>query len=116
MGGQNMTAECMQVTQRLWDANISAEFSQKENVKLKFELQDALERSIPYMVIVGEREIAEGKVVVKDLAAKSEENVPLEILAKTLCEKGVVPVGCEFAAEMAKNGKYHLPIHGNMPK
>mmetsp|Transcript_11100 Transcript_11100/g.24501 ORF Transcript_11100/g.24501 Transcript_11100/m.24501 type:complete len:640 (+) Transcript_11100:1165-3084(+) len=106
--GQNMTVECMKIAQRLWDANISAEFSQKENPKLKFELRDALDRVIPFMVIVGESELAEGKVLVKDLAAAKEDKVLLDELVEALFKKGVVPVGCEFAAEMAKEGKYCL--------
>ena len=90
----------MKLTKVLWDANISAEFSQQENPKLKFEIANALDRQIPFMVIAGEEEAKEGKCKVKDLKARTEETVDVSDLVKTLRSKGVVPVGCEFAMEM----------------
>jgi len=100
--GQNMMEHTMAVTKRLWDANVSAEFSPLENRKLKFELANALEREIPFMVICGEDEWKEGMCKVKDLKNKTEETVKVEDVAKILRGKGVVPVGCEFAAELMK--------------
>ena len=89
----------------LWDANISAEFSQQVNPKLKYELADALEREIPFMAIVGEEEVQSDTCKVKDLKARTEETVPICELVATLRKKGVIPVGCELAAELlAQNG------------
>jgi histidyl-tRNA synthetase len=98
--GDGMIKERMKITRILWDAKISAEFSQKENPKLKFELKDALDRAIPYMVIVGEEELKEQKCKVKDLDKKTEDLVPISELVSCLRSKGVIPVGCEFAAEI----------------
>lgn len=98
--GDNLLRERMKLTKVLWDANISAEFSQQENPKLKFEIANALDRQIPFMVIAGEDEAKEGKCKVKDLNARTEETVDVSDLVKTLRSKGVVPVGCEFAMEM----------------
>uniref|UniRef100_A0A7S2LH49 Histidine--tRNA ligase, cytoplasmic n=2 Tax=Skeletonema marinoi TaxID=267567 RepID=A0A7S2LH49_9STRA len=98
--GDNMLRERMKLTNVLWDANISAEFSQQENPKLKFEIANALDRQIPFMVIVGEEETKQGKCKVKDLNARTEDTVDVSDLVKTLRSKGVVPVGCEFAMEM----------------
>lgn len=84
----------------LWDANISAEFSQQDNPKLKYELADSLEREIPFMAIVGEEEVQSNTCKVKDLKARTEETVPMSELVVTLRKKGVVPVGCELAAEL----------------
>jgi len=98
--GDNLLRERMKLTKVLWDANISAEFSQQENPKLKFEIANALDRQIPFMVIAGEEESKEGKCKVKDLNARTEETVDVNDLVKTLRSKGVVPVGCEFAMEM----------------
>ena len=95
-----MLRERMKLTKVLWDANIAAEFSQQENPKLKFEIANALDRQIPFMVIAGEEETKEGKCKVKDLNARTEETVYVSDLVKTLRSKGVVPVGCEFATEM----------------
>ena len=92
--------ERMKLTNILWDANISAEFSQQDNPKLKFEIANALDRDIPFMVISGEEETKEGRCKVKDLKARTEETVEVKDLVATLRGKGVVPVGCEFAMEL----------------
>ena len=101
--GENLLSERMKLTKVLWDGNISAEFSHQDNPKLKFEIARALEDQIPFMVIAGEEEAKEGKCKVKDLNARTEETVDVTDLVKTLRGKGVVPVGCEFAAEMLNN-------------
>ena len=98
--GENLLRERMKLTKVLWDANISAEFNHQENPKLKFEIANALDREIPFMVISGEEEAKEGKCKVKDLKARTEETVDVADLVKTLRSKGVVPVGCEFAMEV----------------
>jgi len=98
--GDGMMKERMKVTRILWDAKISAEFSQQDNPKLKYELTDALEREIPFMVIVGEEEVKEQKCKVKDLKARTEETIAMADLVSNLRSKGVIPVGCEFAADL----------------
>jgi histidyl-tRNA synthetase len=98
--GDGMMKEKMRVARILWDANISAEFNQQDNPKLKYEIANALDREIPFMVIVGEEEAKENKCNLKDLKARTEESVSLDDLVKTLRRKGVIPVGCEFAAEL----------------
>ena len=98
--GENLLRERMKLTKVLWDANISAEFSQQENPKLKFEIANALDRQIPFMVIAGEEEAKEGKCKVKDLNARTEETVDVSDVVKVLRGKGVIPVGCEFAMEV----------------
>ncbi|KAI2504569.1 Anticodon binding of tRNA [Fragilaria crotonensis] len=98
--GDHMLKEKMRITRMLWDSNISAEFSQQENPKLKYEIANALDREIPFMVIVGEEELKSNQCKVKDLKARTEDLVPLDQLVKTLRSKGVIPVGCEFAADL----------------
>jgi len=98
--GAGMMVERMKLTKLLWDSKISAEFSQQENPKLKYEIADALERGIPFMVIIGEDEVKEGKCKVKDLKARTEESVSMSELVSVLRTKGAIPVGCEFAVEM----------------
>jgi len=108
--GDNMMIERMKVSQLLWDSNISAEFNQQENPKLKFEITNALDRDIPFMVIIGEDEAKENKCKVKDLKARTEETVDQHQLVSTLRGKGVVPIGCEFAAEMMVAEKDKISI------
>ena len=91
----------MKLAKLLWDANLSAEYSQQESPKLNAQLRNALERNIPFMVIIGEKELAEKTCNVKDLKAETEDTVPIADLVTTLRKKGVIPVGCEFAAELA---------------
>ena len=98
--GDGMMKHRMRLAQMLWDANISAEFSQQDNPKLKYELANALERGIPFMAIVGEEEVKDNTCKVKNLAARTEETVPMSQLAATFRRMGVVPVGCELAAEL----------------
>jgi len=100
-----MMVERMKVAKLLWDANISAEFNQQENPKLKYEIANALDRNIPFIVVIGEDEAKEKKCKVKDLNARTEETVDQSELAATLRAKGVVPVGCEFAAEIMATEK-----------
>ncbi|EJK56825.1 hypothetical protein THAOC_23204, partial [Thalassiosira oceanica] len=90
--GENLLHERMRLARVLWDANISAEFSQQENPKLKFEIANALDRQIPFMVISGEEEAREGKCKVKDLANRTEETVAVSDLVTILCGKGVAPL------------------------
>jgi len=90
--GENLLHERMRLARVLWDANISAEFSQQENPKLKFEIANALDRQIPFMVISGEEEAREGKCKVKDLGNRTEETVAVSDLVDVLCGKGVAPL------------------------
>jgi histidyl-tRNA synthetase len=100
--GGGMMKEKMKIARLLWDANISAEFSQQENAKLKKEVVNALDREIPFMVVVGENELAESKCQVKDIKANTAELVLISELVSTLRKMGVIPVGCEFAAELLR--------------
>jgi len=99
--GEGMLKERMKLAKLLWDANISSEYSQQESPKLNAQLRNALDRNIPFMIIVGEKELAEKTCNVKDLKASTEETVPIANLVATLRKMGVIPVGCEFAAELA---------------
>ena len=98
--GEGMIAERMKIAKLLWEGNISAEYSQQENPKLAKEITNALERGVPFMVVIGEEELKESKCKVKDLGAREEVLVPMSELVSTLLERGVVPVGCEFASQM----------------
>jgi histidyl-tRNA synthetase len=100
--GENMMAERMKLAKLLWDGNISAEYSQQENPKLAKEITHALDREVPFMAIIGEEELKEGKCKIKDLKAREEVLVAMEDVVSTLIERGAIPVGCEFAAEMRK--------------
>jgi histidyl-tRNA synthetase len=82
----------MKVSQLLWKNNISAEFSHQDNPKFKKQLDESLERGIPYMVIIGQDELEKGVIKVKDMKAHSELEVPQDSLISTLESMGCLPL------------------------
>ncbi len=69
-GGKGFTGllmERMQVAKTLWDAGIKAEFAYKQKPKLPAQFKSAEQNGIPFAVILGEDEQAQGKVKIKEL-------------------------------------------------
>ena len=64
----------MSVARACWEEGVSAEFSE---LKLKFALKDALDRGVPYLIVVGDEEWKVGNVKIKELAVKVEEEVAI---------------------------------------
>jgi histidyl-tRNA synthetase len=58
----------------LWDAGVKAEFLVNKRRQKHFDY--AKESRIPLMVIVGEQEIKEGVVQLKDLEASNDVSIP----------------------------------------
>ena len=90
--GAGMIAHRMKIANILWKANISAEYSSKESPKLKPQLDDVLERGIPYMIVFGDDEIKRGTVKVKCVKAITEDDVALENIVDYLQSKGCNPI------------------------
>ena len=93
-GGEALKRK-MSVARACWDEGVSAEFSE---LKLKFALKDALDRGVPYLVVVGDEEWKVGNVKVKELALKVEEEMRVEEVAgwvqgRAAGEGGGVEVG-----------------------
>ena len=93
--GANTLTHRMKIAQRLWKADISTEYSVKENPKLKSQMDDCLARGIPFMAIFGESEMASGVVKLKDMNAHTETDVKLEDLVAALTTAGCSTVGEE---------------------
>lgn len=92
--GNGMQAQRMQICSRLWQAGIRAEFGYKPNPKMGDQLTYALDSGIPYMVIFGGDELAKGVLKIKDLAAKTETEVPTGDLVQELINRlGQRPAG-----------------------
>ena len=69
-GGKGFTGlltERMQVAKMLWDAGIKAEFAYKQKPKLPAQFKSAEQSGIPFAVILGEDEQAQGKVKIKEM-------------------------------------------------
>ncbi len=90
--GAGMIAHRMKIANLLWKANISAEYSSKESPKLKPQLDDVLERGIPYMIVFGDDEIKKGTVKVKCVKAITEDDVALENIVDYLQSRGCNPI------------------------
>ncbi|TMW58730.1 hypothetical protein Poli38472_010289 [Pythium oligandrum] len=65
----------LELCKELWRANIAAEIMQLENPKFTKQLHHALESGIPYMVVIGEDELAKGEVKIKEMSSKDEVTV-----------------------------------------
>ncbi|ETW01584.1 histidine-tRNA ligase [Aphanomyces invadans] len=79
----------LEVCQKLWAAHIAAEILPSENPKFVKQLQHALDTGIPYIVVLGEDEIANHQVKVKVLATKEEVTIDENDLIATLRRFGV---------------------------
>ncbi|CAD6193506.1 unnamed protein product [Caenorhabditis auriculariae] len=84
---KNLLKERMKICKELWDDGIKAEFAYKANPKLLTQLQYCEERKIPLVIIIGEREIQEKIVKLRNVASREEEDVPLSSLANAIREK-----------------------------
>ncbi len=80
--------ESLKVTQMLRDANICTEMS-FERKKLAKQFKFADQKQIPFVIVIGEEEIANQTVTVKNLKEGSQETVKLENLILELKIKGL---------------------------
>ncbi|XP_073132671.1 histidine--tRNA ligase, cytoplasmic [Henckelia pumila] len=71
-----------ELVSELWGAKLKAEVM--INKRVMKHIDRALESRIPFMVIVGERELSEGIVKLKDIAAATEHEVPRSRLVEEL--------------------------------
>jgi histidyl-tRNA synthetase len=68
--------DALKIAQSLRDGGVSAEFEVMGR-KMGKALEDADKRSFDFAVIVGERELKEGTVVIKDLKKREQSTVPI---------------------------------------
>jgi histidyl-tRNA synthetase len=80
---QELKVEALKISQMLREAGISVELEVMGR-KMTKALEDADRRKVDYAVIVGERELNESAVVVRDLAKHEQTTVKLEKLAETI--------------------------------
>ena len=77
---EEQKGEALKIAQMLRNAGISVEFEIMGR-KMAKALEDADKRKVDYAVIVGERELKEGKVVFKDLCKREQAEVAISMLA-----------------------------------
>jgi histidyl-tRNA synthetase len=79
----SVKTDALKIAQTLRNEGISAEFEVMGR-KMGKALEDADKRSFNYAVIVGERELKEGTVVVKDLKKREQCTVPIAGLVEKI--------------------------------
>jgi histidyl-tRNA synthetase len=80
---EEQKGEALKIAQMLRDAGVPAEFEIMGR-KMAKALEDADKRKVDYAIIVGERELKEGKVVVKDLSKRTQAEVEIKALAQKI--------------------------------
>jgi histidyl-tRNA synthetase len=81
--GDETRAEALKISRRLTDAKIVVEFEVMGR-KMSKALEDADRREIDYAVIVGKKELEEGKVSLKDLKKREQTTLRIEELPEAL--------------------------------
>lgn len=77
---KGLVEERLKLCQILWDAEIKTEHSYKGNPKILHQLQYCEENSIPYAVIVGEEEIKNNQVKLRDIKTRAEDTISRDAL------------------------------------
>jgi len=80
---QELKAEALKISQTLREAGVSVEFEVMGR-KMAKALEDADKRKVDYAVIVGERELKEDAVVVRDLAKHKQTTVEIAKLPEKI--------------------------------
>ncbi|KAJ7338211.1 hypothetical protein JRQ81_010904 [Phrynocephalus forsythii] len=74
----NFLAERMKLITKLWDAGIKAEMFYKKNPKMLKQLHYCEERGIPLVAILGQEEMNNGVVKLREVSSREETCVPKE--------------------------------------
>ncbi|NXY78192.1 SYHC protein, partial [Glareola pratincola] len=81
---KKLLEERLKLISELWDAGIKAEVLYKKNPKLLNQLQYCEETGIPLVAIVGEQELKDGVVKLRDVATREEVNIRRESLVEEI--------------------------------
>ncbi|XP_040297699.1 histidine--tRNA ligase, cytoplasmic-like isoform X1 [Bufo bufo] len=76
--------ERMKLITMLWNCGIKAEMLHKKNPKLLSQLQYCERTGIPLVAIIGEQELKDGVVKLRDVATREEVNIPREYLVEEI--------------------------------
>uniref|UniRef100_A0A0C9QXR6 Histidine--tRNA ligase, cytoplasmic n=1 Tax=Wollemia nobilis TaxID=56998 RepID=A0A0C9QXR6_9CONI len=74
----------VKLVSELWAGKLKAEFALTSSRKIGKQIQNALESGIPYMLIMGENELNRGLVILKDIEANKQEEVPRDNIVDEL--------------------------------
>lgn len=83
---EQLRGEALKISQMLRDADITVEMEVMGR-KMAKALEDADRRNIDYAIIVGEQELKEGSVVIRNLKRREQKSVQIEKLVKATREQ-----------------------------
>ncbi|KAM3926054.1 histidine--tRNA ligase, cytoplasmic-like [Leptodactylus fuscus] len=76
--------ERMRLIAALWSSGVKAEMLHKKNPKLLAQLQYCERAGIPLVAIIGEQELKDGVVKLRDVTTREEVNIPREYLVEEI--------------------------------
>jgi histidyl-tRNA synthetase len=85
---EKLKGEALNISRVLRDAGISAEV-EVSGRKVAKALEDADRRKMAYVIMVGEKELKEKAVVIRDLEKRKQEIVKIEGIADAIRDKGI---------------------------
>ena len=80
---ETMKGEALKISQMLRESGIAVELEVMGR-KMAKALEDADKRGMDYAVIVGERELRQGKAMIKDLAKRTQAEVKIPAIAEKI--------------------------------
>ena len=78
VGKVNLTSKRLEIVNQLWDAGIKAEILYEDIPKVDKQMNYALTNKIPYVIFIGEDEIKQNKVKLKNLKTKEQTTIEIE--------------------------------------
>lgn len=84
--GKGLVEEKLKLLRELWKNGVAAETLYDENPKPDKQIKAALEAKIPYLIWIGENELARGILKLKNLEKKTEEDVSRENIVEKIKE------------------------------
>ncbi|XP_028815823.1 histidine--tRNA ligase isoform X1 [Denticeps clupeoides] len=81
---KNLLEERLKLTAELWDAGVKAEVMYKKNPKLLSQLQHCEDTGIPLVAILGEQELKDGVVKLRNVTTREELNIPRDSLIEEI--------------------------------
>ncbi|KAL7927747.1 hypothetical protein ACQKWADRAFT_317928 [Trichoderma austrokoningii] len=70
LGGKGLVKERLDICAKLWQAGIKAEFLYKAKPKMQAQFKAAEANSVPFAIFIGEDELAQGKIKIKEMGLK----------------------------------------------
>ncbi|GFP52573.1 histidine-tRNA ligase, mitochondrial [Trichoderma asperellum] len=70
LGGKGLVKERLEICAQLWQAGIKAEFLYKAKPKMQAQFKAAEANGVPFAIFIGEDELAQGKIKVKEMGLK----------------------------------------------